>query len=426
MKNKYALVLGGGGAKGSYQIGVWKALKSLNIKLDAVIGTSVGALNGAMIAMNDYQQALDIWQSMELKNIISIPESFVEENINLLKKDNITEIKNLYNSFISKGGADTTPLKNAINNFLSEEKIRKRNIDLGLVTYDISNFKPIELFLENIPNGKLATYLLGSATLPGFQITQISGKKLVDGGLYDNIPYNLTRKRGYKRIIVVDISGPGVNRKINYHGTDTIYIKNSSDTGSILGFTEKQLENNIQMGYNDTMKIFGQLHGEQFTVDLKRSNYQKLVKIYYSKKFQDKISLFINKLNIDYNNDILSLVPDEYRFRKDIVLALAECTANCLKINNNKAYHFDELLNIINDKKTNITNKKRDISIQSIIEMIKSYKSIFNIPALEYEQVLNSIIGKKSDETAVLKSKLFPEITTTKIFLKLIEELYFK
>lgn len=46
---KRAIVLGGGGAKGSYQIGVWKALRKLRVKYDIVTGTSVGALNGVFL-----------------------------------------------------------------------------------------------------------------------------------------------------------------------------------------------------------------------------------------------------------------------------------------------------------------------------------------------------------------------------------------
>ena len=54
---KRALVLSGGGAKGSYQYGVWKALRKLNIKFDIVTGTSIGAVNGAMIVLGDYKKA---------------------------------------------------------------------------------------------------------------------------------------------------------------------------------------------------------------------------------------------------------------------------------------------------------------------------------------------------------------------------------
>lgn len=45
---EYGLVLEGGGAKGAYQIGVWKALMEYGIKIKAIAGVSVGALNGAL------------------------------------------------------------------------------------------------------------------------------------------------------------------------------------------------------------------------------------------------------------------------------------------------------------------------------------------------------------------------------------------
>ena len=50
---KTALVLGGGGSRGAYEIGVCKALEELEIEIDMVFGTSVGAINGAMIAQGD-------------------------------------------------------------------------------------------------------------------------------------------------------------------------------------------------------------------------------------------------------------------------------------------------------------------------------------------------------------------------------------
>lgn len=56
-RNKtYGLALEGGGAKGAYQIGAWKALREAGIRFSAVSGTSVGALNGAMIVMDDLQR----------------------------------------------------------------------------------------------------------------------------------------------------------------------------------------------------------------------------------------------------------------------------------------------------------------------------------------------------------------------------------
>ena len=51
LTKEYGLVLDGGGARGAYQIGAWKALREAGVKIEAVAGTSVGALNGALICM---------------------------------------------------------------------------------------------------------------------------------------------------------------------------------------------------------------------------------------------------------------------------------------------------------------------------------------------------------------------------------------
>ena len=64
-----AIVLSGGGSKGSYQIGVWKALRKLNIKYDIVTGTSVGALNGALMTQNSYFKAKRLWKTTLLDYI---------------------------------------------------------------------------------------------------------------------------------------------------------------------------------------------------------------------------------------------------------------------------------------------------------------------------------------------------------------------
>ena len=50
LSKEYGIVLDGGGARGAYQIGAWKALKEAGVKVNAVAGTSVGALNGALFA----------------------------------------------------------------------------------------------------------------------------------------------------------------------------------------------------------------------------------------------------------------------------------------------------------------------------------------------------------------------------------------
>ena len=56
-----AIVLSGGGSKGAYQMGVWAALKKLNIHYDIVTGTSVGALNAALMVQKTFYKGLFFW-----------------------------------------------------------------------------------------------------------------------------------------------------------------------------------------------------------------------------------------------------------------------------------------------------------------------------------------------------------------------------
>ncbi len=68
----YGVVLQGGGTKGSYHIGVWKALRELGIEIGAVTGTSIGgALNGgAFIAQNMYDEALKVWENINSMTLL--------------------------------------------------------------------------------------------------------------------------------------------------------------------------------------------------------------------------------------------------------------------------------------------------------------------------------------------------------------------
>ena len=67
---KVAIVLGGGGSKGAYQVGAWRALRELGIKYDMVTGTSIGALNGALMVLGDYEKALGLWREIDIDKVV--------------------------------------------------------------------------------------------------------------------------------------------------------------------------------------------------------------------------------------------------------------------------------------------------------------------------------------------------------------------
>ena len=101
-----AIVLSGGGAKGAYQIGVWKALRKLNIHYDIVTGTSVGALNGAFMVQRDYLHALWMWYHINFDMITA-----EKIDVNYKTFSGLKKIIKLYAKGVLDGGIDVTKLE---------------------------------------------------------------------------------------------------------------------------------------------------------------------------------------------------------------------------------------------------------------------------------------------------------------------------
>lgn len=259
----YGLALGGGGAKGGYHIGVWKALCELEIPIEIITGTSVGAINGAMIIQDDFETAYKLWTDISIQSVIEFNlENGEAENF---PRKGYGVINSIIRS-ICFGGLDMTPLKQLISQVIHEKKVRESNIDLGIVTFSLTDFKPINLFKKDIPDGQLTDYIVASACFPTFKTHKIDDKILIDGGVYDNIPISLLIDKSVKNIISVDISGPGIVKKIDSTGLNIITIKNSQGLGGTLDFNGERSKINIEIGYNDTLKTFGKIKGKKYYI----------------------------------------------------------------------------------------------------------------------------------------------------------------
>ena len=115
-----AVALGGGGAKGAYQIGVWQAFRELGMDFHVVTGTSVGALNGALMAQGSYAEAVEMWENMSNDLVLSdVPP--VEEG----QPGSVLEAYRAYvREIVQKGGVDPSPLEGQIRRILDEDKLR--------------------------------------------------------------------------------------------------------------------------------------------------------------------------------------------------------------------------------------------------------------------------------------------------------------
>lgn len=257
----YGLVLAGGGGKGAYQMGAWKALREMGITFDAIAGVSIGSINGALIAQGDFDKAMEMWESVSIDKGVNITEALPDPE-NLFSKKNWGA---LFREVIKKGGLDASPLASYINNFIDEKKIRENKIPLGIITVQLNQkASGLELFIDDIPEGELVDYLLASSSIPLVTNIGPEGEKFLDGGVYDNTPVMTLKKRGYNKLIVIDISNiKGVAHNLDFSNSQTVYIKpyNSDDLGAAFDFDSNLNKKRMQLGYLDTKKAFGHLSG---------------------------------------------------------------------------------------------------------------------------------------------------------------------
>lgn len=266
MNGKTGLVLGGGGSRGSYELGVWKALRELGIEIHVVVGTSIGAINGALVAQGDYEKAASLWDRIETSRVVDVP---VKEE-NPLKKKVWKTYRSFAVNFIKKGGTDTDPLKRTLHTFIEEAKVRKSDMEYGLVTVEMDKNTPCELFREDIPDGKMIDYMVASASIyPAFKPYKIGGARYLDGAYYDNLPVKMALEKGADHIIAVDLEAFGVVRKemlaLANHLT---CIRCYWNLGPTLVFDREVIRRNIRLGYLDTLKAFGVYEGCAFTFSL--------------------------------------------------------------------------------------------------------------------------------------------------------------
>lgn len=274
--DKYAVALGGGGTKGAYHIGVWKALKELDIEVCAVTGCSIGSVNGALFAQNSFEIADEVWRNIGMENIIEISSSDVS--------DNLLDIKNfsvLISDIYKNNGLETKPFRELLDKFIDEEKIRKSEIDFGLVTFDLAEREELALFINDIPEGRLVDYIMASASLPGLKKTVIDNKEYMDGGITNNIPADMLLAKGIKNIIAVDVGGVGITKGLAPKGTNLISIKSSDKIIGMLDFKKENIEKMMRAGYIDCLKAFGRLEGKLFAFNV--SDYHKARQKYSAK-----------------------------------------------------------------------------------------------------------------------------------------------
>ena len=261
-----ALVLGGGGAKGAYEIGVMEALEHLGIRVLSVYGTSIGALNAALYAQGDLALALSVWDSIRLSDVVT-PESIAlaEEAEGLF--DRPEKMLDFITRNAQKKGVDTTPFSSMLRRCISEDALRKSGVRFGLVATRFPSMSIVEKRLEDMAPGTLHDWLMAScACYPALPMHAIGDQRYIDGGYCDNVPVDMAIQSGAKQIIAVDIGRHRAHAQYARRPNIT-YIRAAHPLGGLLAFNPEISRRNRTLGYNDAMRALGHLRGTQYSFD---------------------------------------------------------------------------------------------------------------------------------------------------------------
>ena len=193
LERPVAFVLGGGGSLGAMQVGMLEALAEHAIVPDLVVGTSVGAINGAVLAADPQGAAHRLahnWSRLDPPRVF--PHSVIGP---------LRALRKRHNHLVSEAG-----LADILNeNLPSGATFDDLAVPLHVVTTDAATGEAVV-----ISSGPLVPALLASAAIPGiFPPVERDGRFLYDGGLVANLPVRQAVQAGAKSLVLLDCTFPG-------------------------------------------------------------------------------------------------------------------------------------------------------------------------------------------------------------------------
>ena len=358
LSKEYGIVLEGGGAKGSYQIGAWKALREAGVRIKGIAGASVGSLNGALICMDDIDKAEYIWENISYSKVMDVEDDVKSLNFGSL----ISDAKRI----LKDKGFDITPLKELIEETIDEEKIRSSDRELYITTYSVSDRRLLTVDVKEAPEGEIGDMLLASAYFPAFKNEKLNGKRYMDGGGWNNVPTSILLEHDYKDIIIIRIYGLGFDsEKVTEIPEDcTVYhIAPRQDLGGILEFDKKRAKKNMMLGYYDAKRLLYGLYGKWYYIDApnteayyfdKMMSELELMKAYIQPEL-DAESMESLEGYRNYTERIFPAAAVELKLKedwdyKDLYIAILESIAKKMKINRFQVYTVEELVRLIQTK----------------------------------------------------------------------------
>ncbi len=343
VRPKVGLVLSGGGAKGLAHIGVLKTLDSLNIKVDYIAGTSMGAVVGGLYASGYSAKQLDsIFSKLDVNALLQDYTPRESKSFYEKRNDEIYALTLPFSNFklglpsgLSKGLYNFNLISRLTKHVSDVREFNQLPIPFLCIATDLETGNQVVL-----EKGILAEAIIASGALPTlYNPIEINGRLLIDGGVVNNYPVEELTSRGITVIIGVDV--------------------------------QEGLKNRTQL--NDVTAVLSQINN--FSMIEKMEEKKRLTTIYinpevkgYSVVSFEKGTEIIQKGNDkanEYSNQIKALAHHSAQNRKVIQndsITIADITSNKLE-NYTKAYLVGKLKI---KKNTTITHLQLEKAISNI------------------------------------------------------------
>ncbi|MGX6962696.1 patatin-like phospholipase family protein [Vagococcus xieshaowenii] len=372
------LVLSGGGAKGAYQIGVWQAIEEHARQFPVITGTSVGALNGALIMQGDFDVAKKMWEDIATNKILDFP---VNDELDSYDTNHLVENIQLFiKSALMNKGVSTEPLKKMIETLLSVEKIKANPSRFYICTTRLKMMSEKVIDIKEQSNEDVYLWLLASSSFfPAMAATTIEQEPYIDGGYRNNIPIDVALAKGANSLLIVDIEGPGVTKTHKISPTvPIIYLKSYWSLGTVLLFDHERSKWNIKLGYLEMKKKLGELSGYLYSFNydeqqqpLRAMNYRLLPRVFSSEQIKnisnDALDGIIKKIR-KLSNDRVSV--------HTWLVVLMELLAKYLGVSPIHVYSYDAFIEeIIKEYHASIEEKSPTTSdmLLSLGEHLSAY-----------------------------------------------------
>lgn len=266
---KRALVLCGGGSLGSYEVGAWKFLREAGLDdFSIVTGTSIGAINGALVVSGEYEKAASLWETIAADKVINHGINITDNVWYSFTKTKLTSLVSLAKSYVKNNGVDISPLLSLMKKAIDPKKVLASKTEFAVTTATFPGLKQYNVDIKKQKEEDVLDWIVASsAVYPIFPIKTIHGKRYVDGGYNDNLPIDLALSMGAEEIVAVLLHAiPKVPQHPELMDLPFVTtIRPSRDTGSIMNFDSMVEVANMTLGYLDAKKTFGKAWGRAFT-----------------------------------------------------------------------------------------------------------------------------------------------------------------